>query len=174
MLYEPVIEALWIILPAYAANGLAILAKGRHPIDFGKNLSDGRRVFGGGKTFEGFFLGIFFALAVSFCQSFIQPAFSGGALNLVRMTPVVGLLLGSGAMLGDLAASFIKRRLGMERGRQALFLDQLDFLAGSLLLASLAISIHPSQVILLAALTFIIHRLTNFGAYKLRLKDRPY
>ncbi len=175
MFFEPVAEALWFILPAYAANGLAILARGKKPLDLGRKLGDRRRVFGDGKTFEGFFLGIFIALIIALVQGTMQKAvaFPPG-LNPVQMTPQLGLALGAGAMLGDLAASFVKRRMGKEKGEPVLFLDQLDFIAGSLLLSSFIVSLSALHIILLAVLTMVLHRLTNLGAYKLRLKDRPY
>ena len=43
------VEAFWLVLPAYAANGLVPLFKGKHPIDGGRRLVK-NRIFGDGKT----------------------------------------------------------------------------------------------------------------------------
>ena len=42
--------------------------------------------------------------------------------------PLIGFLLGFGALLGDALGSFIKRRMGIGRGKPAPILDQIDFL----------------------------------------------
>ncbi len=46
----PLLSALWIMLPAYLPNPVAALCGGGTPIDNGKNYSDGKRIFGDGKT----------------------------------------------------------------------------------------------------------------------------
>ena len=61
-----VFGALWLILPAYFANSSATLAKSKMRIDFSKNFSDARSVFGAGKTFEGFSLGVFVGATIGF------------------------------------------------------------------------------------------------------------
>ena len=44
--YLIIIQALWIIIPAYIANGFALVFGGGKPIDFNKNLKDGKRILG--------------------------------------------------------------------------------------------------------------------------------
>lgn len=54
---QAIILAFWFILPAYAANGLAVVfgrgSRLNKPLDFGHNFIDKRRIFGDGKTFRG-------------------------------------------------------------------------------------------------------------------------
>ena len=37
---------LWIMMPAYLANTIAVVTGGRFPIDQGKKLGDGNRILG--------------------------------------------------------------------------------------------------------------------------------
>jgi len=83
-----------------------------------------------------------------------------------------------GAMVGDIFGSFIKRRLGLERGRPAPGLDQLGFLAFALLFSTFAFGpprgLDALTLILLAMVTAILHLGTNYLAYLLRLKAEPW
>lgn len=67
------ILALWYILPAYAANGLAVIfGRGERfnvPLDLGKNFIDGKRLFGDGKTLRGFVGGVMAGTFVGMAQS---------------------------------------------------------------------------------------------------------
>ena len=47
------------MLPAYLPNPIAALVGGGTPIDLGRNFTDGKRVFGDGKTYRGLIIGIF-------------------------------------------------------------------------------------------------------------------
>ncbi len=155
------------IWPPYVANGSAVLAgrlKWKHPIDLGRNFRDGRRIFGDGKTFEGFFIGVGAGTAVGWLPNVIHPL----------LTPIDAFVLSTAAMLGDLLGAFIKRRLCMPRGHPAFPLDQLDFILTAFLIVSFYREI-PLWVILAAALvTPAIHRVTNYVAYLLRLKREPW
>ena len=44
---------LWIMMPAYLANTIAVLTGGKYPIDLGRIHSDGNRILGDGKTWSG-------------------------------------------------------------------------------------------------------------------------
>lgn len=175
-----VVEAFWIIIPAYAANGLAPLAKftARHPIDRGKNYRDGRPIFGAGKTWEGCIIGIVTAI---FIASFMGLAFyflpwdlSPIELQVAKMGPLLGFMLGLGAITADIVKSFFKRRFGFERGRSLPIVDQLDFILGAFLFASLVIPVKISWVILLAIVTPLFHLSANYMAYLLGVKKEPW
>lgn len=171
------VEAVWIMWPAYGANGLCVLARGRRPVD-GNRIFRGRPLLGQGKTWEGFLLGILVAGLIGTFQMLVYPYLpwdvSPVALDIVPMSPLAGLLMGMGAMTGDMGGSFIKRRLGMERGKSAPVLDQLDFIAGSLVFLSLITAIKWEWTVILFVITPVIHLGANGIAYLLKLKKVPY
>jgi len=174
------VEAIWLILPAYAANGLTPiigLRKGLHPIDGGRKLR-GQLLFGPGKTWEGLIFGTLMGGLIGLVEMLAYPylpfSISPVPLNIVPMSAVLGLLLGLGAMFGDLGGSFIKRRLNIPRGRPAPILDQEDFLAGALAFSLLMVSIQASWVILLVFVTFVVHIVANMIGYMLKIKKQPW
>ena len=83
-------------------------------------------------------------------------------------------------MLGDIGASFLKRRLDRERGAAVPGLDQLDFVVGALVLAGLFAPAWTRAAFPLPALaavvvaTPLLHLVTNVGAYALGLKSEPW
>jgi CDP-2,3-bis-(O-geranylgeranyl)-sn-glycerol synthase len=83
-------------------------------------------------------------------------------------------MLGFGAMTGDSVGSFIKRRFDLKRGQKAPLLDQLDFLFGALLMASLFVTIKLEWIILLTVITPLIHLVASIIAYRLKVKKEPW
>src|SRR5881397_738345 len=53
MALEAIPQALWFFLPAFVANPMAVVFGGGRPIDLGRTLRDGERLFGDGKTWRG-------------------------------------------------------------------------------------------------------------------------
>ncbi|HDD46352.1 MAG TPA: CDP-2,3-bis-(O-geranylgeranyl)-sn-glycerol synthase [Candidatus Aenigmarchaeota archaeon] len=172
------IESIWLILPAYAANGLVPLFKGKHVMDGGKKFIDRMRLFGDGKTWEGFIGGCVIGVLIATIEMLAFPYLpfdqSPVTLTIVEMTPLLGFLLGFGAMLGDLMGSFIKRRLKIERGGKAPLLDQLDFLVGALACSALIVRIKIEWVVWLFILTPIFHLIANRIGYLLKVKSVPW
>lgn len=183
---EAIPQAVWFFLPAFAANPMAVLFGGGTPVDFGRTLRDGERIFGDGKTWRGLsggtasgaVLGLllalsFAALAPTSTWSFGHPLQALGA----------SAVLAFGALLGDLVGAFVKRRMRLPRGAKASGLDQYDFVLGALLL-SLAI---PSWSLprfftgdaLLGLLAIILitpalHRAVNLVGYRIGKKHEPW
>ena len=157
-----VLSAIWFVLPAYFANGGALVLGGGRPLDLGRRLSDGRRILGDGVTIRGTLAGIAVGSATGGIQGLMTGAFGEG-LSL-------GVAMGAGAMVGDMVGSFIKRRLNMSRGRPAPGLDQVGFLVFALAFASLVADIQVETVVILLVLTPLIHVGTNVAAYLLGLK----
>lgn len=160
-----IVEALKFIFPAYCANAIPVIAGGGFPIDFGKNFSDGRRIFGKNKTFRGFFAGLTVGTAAGLAES------------AVFNYPVMfGLLLSLGALFGDLTGAFLKRRLDIPPGGLFPVVDQVDFIMGAIVF-SLPLTLHTLSWELTMAVVIIsppVHLLTNFVAYKLGLKNNPW
>jgi len=131
------------------------------PIDFGRSLSDGERIFGDHKTIRGFASG----LAVGSIVALFESHFIAASLF------VVAIFASLGALLGDLGGAFAKRRFGIKPGAPLPILDQLDFVVGALLLVSTVFQITVGSLLILILVTPPIHLLANLGAYLLRLKS---
>ncbi|ABL77842.1 CDP-2,3-bis-(O-geranylgeranyl)-sn-glycerol synthase [Thermofilum pendens] len=161
---------LWV-LPAYVANASPVvfsrLVRKRwrlHPMDFGLTFVDGQRLLGDNKTFEGFLGGMLSGVLVGILLAYAR--FVDG---------VSAFLLPLGALLGDLGGAFVKRRLRIKPGEPAILLDQLDFVAGALILQGLFSKLPAAEVVVaVVLLTPIVHLLTNMAAFVLGLKDVPW
>ncbi|WP_457555758.1 CDP-2,3-bis-(O-geranylgeranyl)-sn-glycerol synthase [Candidatus Pyrohabitans sp.] len=155
---ERIAQAVYFFLPAYVANTLPGIFGGGTPVDFGKRFVDGRRLLGDGVTIRGTLAGI-----------------AGGTLvGALQGNLLLGFLLASGALAGDAAGSFIKRRLGLERGAPAPLLDQLNFVVGALVFASLITEIPADYIVVLFVITPFAHVTVNYLGYRLKVKDVPW
>lgn len=175
------LTTLYFILPAYFANGGALVFGGGTPIDFGKSDSNGVRWVGDGVTWRGMVVGTIIGIITGAVQGYIAPMilpYIGSTLAPVVTSTsngaLIGFLLGFGALLGDAIGSFLKRRLGIGRGEPAPILDQLDFIIVALILVSPVIELNWIFIVLALLLTLFIHLLTNTCAYLLGLKDVWY
>lgn len=185
MLALAVLKAFWLFLPAYAANPTAALLGGGTPMDFGKVLGDGKRLFGDGKTWRGFGGGIasgivigliLWGLAASAYPPLSYGSFPDGLLPLVIM-PI-------GALLGDLIGSFIKRRMGKVMGAPVLGLDQYDFFVMAILLLAVLQTGWFVQnywdgeavygLAFVTILTPFLHRSVNIVGYRMGKKKVPW
>jgi len=160
-----VISAFWFVLPAYFANGGALVLGGGRPLDASRCLWDGRRVFGDGVTVRGTVGGTAVGTLVGALQM--------GAYGLPRSL-ALGLALGGGAMVGDILGSFLKRRINIARGNPAPGLDQLGFLLVALAFGALVVPISFRTFLILIILTPLIHLVTNAIAYQLGMKKVWY
>lgn len=178
---EVVVIALWAMLPAYAPNNAAVLFGGGRPLDGGRTWRDGRRVLGDGKTWRGTTGGTLVGLALAGVLNLLRPA-AVDALGVAvpSFPPLAALGLAAGAMVGDVLASFLKRRTGRQRGDSLPLVDQLDFVVAALALTALlswgwfrAVFTLP-VVAVVVVLTPVLHLVTNGAAYLLGLKAEPY
>ena len=195
MLKTLLCRAFWAMLPAYVPNNVAVLAGGDCPLDAGLTWR-GRRLLGDGKTWRGTALGTAAGVALALLLNAVRGVAAerlgliadadGGAPNAASASPLPAFSLGgafalaAGAMLGDVGASFLKRRSGRERGAAFPGLDQLDFVAGALGLAALLVPdwfrrtfTKPVLAVVLVA-TPLLHVGMNAVAYLLGLKDEPW
>jgi len=171
------LDGLWFILPAYVASSFAVLSGGRIVIDFKKKFM-GKRILGDGKTVSGFVGGVFAGAFIGLIQGAVQDFFKFGIINF-SMDFYVGFLIAFGAMTGDLAGSFIKRRLGIGDGEASFVIDQMPFIIVALFLALLAYppllgALGPDGLAFILVLTVLLHYLFNLLAHRLRLKKVPW
>ena len=158
-----IVEALKFIFPAYCANAAPVLVGGGLVMDFGKNFVDGKRVLGNNKTFRGFFFGLAKGIAVGLVESM-----------LFNYPFLFSLFTPLGALLGDLTAAFLKRRLGIAPGGLFPIVDQVDFVVGAIVFALPLEMVNWELAVAALVITPPIHLLTNIGAYKLKLKKNPW
>ena len=183
-----ILNGFWLFLPAMLPNSAAVVfgKMGKTKIDFGKSWR-GKRIFGDGKSwaglFGGGFSGIFLGLIlIGISALFGSPDYWGYGGFWAN----IGILacLSFGAILGDLMAAFIKRRLGLERGAKAPILDQYDFVFGSFLFLIIfdwnffydmyIEGYHWIALVFLLLIIWFLHRGTNILGYKIGVKDQPW
>lgn len=157
---------IYFMLPAYIANAAALTFGGGKPLDFSQKFIDGRRIFGDGVTWRGTIIGTGIGTLIGLIQGLI----SGNVLEGI----LLGFFLGAGALIGDACGSFLKRRLKIERGRPTPFLDQLDFVVGALLFASIVISFPFYMIVLIFIISIILHLSANIISYLLGMKEVWY
>ncbi|MBI3957152.1 MAG: CDP-archaeol synthase [Candidatus Kerfeldbacteria bacterium] len=158
--------------PAFIANMAAVVwGQGGRPIDHGA-LVLGHPLFGRNKTVEGFFGGA------------VTGAVLGGAVHQLGtgfVTPELVVCLAFGALLGDLASSFVKRQLNIPPGGIVPLVDQYDYLLGALAVTVLsygavpdAVLASPQSWLIFLALLGIGNLIANRCAYRVHWKVVPY
>jgi CDP-2,3-bis-(O-geranylgeranyl)-sn-glycerol synthase len=169
-----ILKTIWFILPAYIANMMPLVCKKikflDRPLDFNKTFRN-KRIFGNHKTIRGLLCAIIGCEVIIFLQfkisSYLEPILVLDYNNWF----IVGLLFSIGAMMGDLIESFFKRQLNFPAGKKWFPFDQLDFIVGALLLISI-VQVPPLyMIVILFLLTPLLHLLTNYIAYKWKIKD---
>jgi CDP-diglyceride synthetase len=156
----------WLLfLLILSANGVPILT--RHavpaawmkPIDNGRLFFDGKPLLGTSKTI----VGLLAAMSIT--------TLLAALMGLAWQT---GLTIGSFAMLGDLFASFIKRRIGLPSSAMAPLLDQVPEALFPLLAYSLIEDINWSAVLIITVAFVIADLLMSRLAFHLGIRNHPY
>lgn len=125
---------------------LKILKTMQVPMDGGRVLSDGNRIFGDNKTWKGFLGYLIFGTVFTVIWGFAIRNTALNSLdffyinneNTLAFNTIVGVLLGLAYALFELPNSFVKRRLGITPGKPAtgikkaifVFVDQADSIFG--------------------------------------------
>lgn len=175
-----ILKTIWLLLPCYTPNNFAVLVGGGTPMDFGRTFFDGKRILGDGKTWRGFVGGVAGGVFTANLQFAVEKFLGISLYSSLTFGEFFTLtfLLAFSAMFGDVCGSFIKRRLGYERGARLLFLDQLTFLIIALIIASLYPpfwKLFTIEIVVLAIIiTPALHLGINYIAYKLNLKEVPW
>ncbi len=173
------IQLFIFILPAYIANSLPVLLGHGTPIDLNKKFIDGKRIFGPGKTVRGFVSAVVGGFLTGSILGLILFNTSYNIFNMQMTYVYSGILLGFGAIFGDLCGSFLKRRFNKKRGASMFFIDEIVFLLiallfGSLMFNDLIFKINLIEVIILIVFTYALHKTANMIAYLFKLKNVPW
>ncbi len=171
----------WVKLP--------VLCGWAKPIDAGRTMADGRRIFGDNKTWKG--------LAGMFVLGGICGLVWGGIVSVTPLAPydlfhvnhaatpewnvATGALLGLAYGLFELPNSFLKRRVGITPGKvsggrwSALFvvLDQIDSVIGCALVLALLAPVGLGLFCLIIIVGGLTHAVLNLLLYAAKLRDNP-
>lgn len=166
-----VLQSLYFVLPAYFANMAPVIVRNFFkklavPVDFGKELGN-MPIFGEHKTYRGLIFGVLFAIAITFLQYLLYRANFLPQLAIVDYSNwlLLGALLGAGAMTGDLAKSFFKRRLNIDSGKPFIPFDQMDFIIGALLFSYPIANISFEKMGIILLISFVLHIIVNHIAF---------
>jgi len=176
--------AVWVGLPAWVANSTPVILGGGMPIDRGRVLRDGHRLFGNSKTIRGFVAGVICGTLTGAAQAFVAPFLEPILALYVVVTPEMetallmnlsaAFLLSIGALTGDLLGSFFKRRANIKSGGPSPMLDQLGFVIVALIAGSFFLQPAPQYVQLLILITLCVHWLSNALGFIVGLKKHPW
>ena len=162
-LTELFLSALIFIFPAYCTNAAPVIFGGGGPIDCGKSFIDGKPLFGSHKTVRGFISGLASGILATIALCYLVP------YNFF-----VGVALSIGALIGDLAGSFIKRRLSFPPGKSVPVLDQMTFVVFAVIFAYAVSPIEIEIMLIVFVVTPVCHLVTNLIAYCFGLKTVPW
>lgn len=159
----------------------------KSPIDGGKVLADGKRMFGNHKTWIGFFSMIVFCICFQlifgyFCNIMDMNQHCDIYIvspNTICFNLFFGGLTGLVYMLSELPNSFIKRRLGIEDGQTAkgikgglfFIIDQIDSLIGVMLLVYLFSDITIGKYFFYVFLGGVTHVIINSVLYWMKVRN---
>ena len=147
------------------ANGTPVIVKKllgsrlAYPLDGGNSFIDGRAFFGESKTIRGIISSV---LVTSVGAVFIGYSIQTGALFSVL------------SLSGDLASSFIKRRLNLPPGSRALGLDQLPESILPLLFFWEALELDIPTAMTVVILFFSGELILSRVLFSLNIRDHPY
>ena len=158
-----------------------ILARTKRPIDGGRCLSDGQRIFGDNKTWKGVIGYILFNTLFALLWGLLCGMAGWERLNFFYVlhdnTPafnlLIGLLLGLAYSLFELPNSFLKRRLGITPGKSVsgarkvffVFLDQADSIFGCALVVWMFYDLGALLYLLFVLVGAVTHIAMNMLLY---------
>lgn len=168
------IAAILFFLPAGVSNMSPVLANKlpgiknwNTPVDFGTTLH-GKRVLGDNKRWRGIVVGTILGGVTAVIVSKLN------ANTVVTVAPFwVGIILGFGALAGDVIESFFKRRVGIKPGNAWFPFDQTDYIVGGLAAIYPFVQLPSWVMITIFVVYFGLHLLVAYIGYLLGLKDKP-
>ena len=168
----------------------SILNSLKKPMDFGKSLKDGKRIFGDHKTFKGFIGYIILNIVFACLFGLLFNALNLNKYNFFYINHnntfvfniLIGFLLGLFYALFELPNSFIKRRLGIEPGKTIsgfkkvffIFLDQADSVFGVALVVWIFYPIGIWIYLLYVLIGALTHLLINMMLYYMHFRKNKF
>ena len=180
-----IVSAFILFIPAFIANPSAVITGGHFPMDFGKKFIDGKRIFGDGKTWTGYFggsligvaSGLVLILIFHFASILPYPVYGKDiAEDLATL-----FAMSFGSLTGDVVGSFIKRRINIPRGGKGSLLDMWPFALVSFLFLfvfsrTFFMDYYGNIIGILTILVVTppLHRAVNVIGYRMKRKDVPW
>ena len=175
-----VLQILYLMLPAVFANIAPVIVKNRFkklafPLDFNKKLNN-KPIFGNHKTFRGLVFGVLFSIVIVFIQYTLYSNNILVDLAIIDYSDwlFLGFLAGFGTIFGDLMGSFVRRRLNYESGKSFIPLDQLDAVAGALIFIYPFIELSLNKIMIIIALSFVLHITLSHLAFYLKMRKEKW
>ena len=169
---------------------LNVLKSIQIPMDGGRVLGDGNRIFGDNKTWKGFLGYLIFGTVFTVIWGFAIRNTSLNSLdffyvnneNTLGFNIVVGLLLGFAYALFELPNSFVKRRLGITPGKPAtgikkavfVFVDQADSIFGCALVVWLFYDLGILRYLGFVVVGAVTHIVFNMLLYFAHLRKNMF
>jgi CDP-2,3-bis-(O-geranylgeranyl)-sn-glycerol synthase len=154
-----------LLLLLLVANGAPILARHlfkehfNRPLDGGYLTAKGRHLLGPSKTIRGFIASVLATAALS---------------HLMAIDWRWGAMIGAFAMLGDLCASFVKRRLDLPPSSRAVGLDQVPESLVPLIPCAVVFDLPWWHVLFLVMAFWLLDSLLSRLLFRLGIRRRPY
>ena len=164
---DEVLESIWLFLPAGIANAAPpvltwLLGEGR-AIDHGVSWR-GKPLLGSHKSWRGLVGGT----NAGAMTAVIQRKLDHRALPFT-----FGVAISAGALSGDLVKSFAKRRLAVAPGRSWFPFDQLDYMAGAVVLGARFVRPRPPILAATVGVYFGLHVVVSAIGYAMGIKSAP-
>jgi len=144
------------------------------PIDSNKTFNN-KPILGAHKTWRGLVAGMIVGILVVYLQKWFYQFSWIKEISLFNYEKInvllLGFLLSSGAVFGDLFFAFLKRRLNLKPGAKFLPFDQINYVIGVYIFFSLTSFFKIDNLVWIVLLisTFFLHIIVNRLGYYLGL-----
>lgn len=173
----PAWTAFWVFLPAGVANmtppitnKIPGLNKWNTPLDLGMTWR-GKRLLGANKTWRGVICGTV-AAAITCLVQILVLLQENITLNHAIFALAAGTMLGIGALLGDALESFLKRQANIPSGNAWFPFDQLDYIAGGLIISYPLLMLPKELMLWIVFIYFGLHLAVSYIGYLIGFKDK--
>jgi len=175
------LQALYFLVPGHFANMAPVFVKGclkelAIPIDFRKTFM-GKSFFGSHKTFRGLLVAIIFGGVFFYIQVALYDVEFFNRISVIdysTMPITFGLLMGAGAIIGDLIKSFFKRRVDIKPGGKWIPFDQIDYVVGALFFSAFIYKPSFSLVAMIFITSFLGHVFMNHLGFYLGINRKRW
>lgn len=181
-MFDSILTALYLAIPLVVSGSLHMLIVSRNWFSF-LAAPINRAAFGANKTWRGMLVMPLASIPGVYLALWLEPFLSGHLIvSLAALSPwLLGIALGIGYVLPELPNSYVKRRLGIQPGKQPEkhgfwfgLMDQADSAIGCALVYWLML--HPSLVVMLWIILLgpLLHLIVNLSLYSAGLRKQPF